>query len=113
MMTRRFRAGLILSLAVTAALGVRLLAHELTVRGTVGAIERARIQVKPIADKPGEKPAGKPEWYPIDAKTAIKRGDKTLTFDDAKIKVDERVVVIVDHPDKGPMKTKEIRLAAQ
>lgn len=100
-------------LAVLAVAGARLLAHELTVQGTVGAIERARIQVKPIVDKTSDKPAGKPEWYPIDEKTAIKRGTKTLTFDDAKIKVDERVVVIVDHPDKGPMKTKEIRLAPQ
>jgi hypothetical protein len=112
-MTRRVRTSLILSLALAAVLGARLLAHELTVRGTVGAIERARIQVKPIAEKPTDKPAEKPAWYPIDEKTAIKRGDKTLTFDEAKIKVDERVVVIVDHPDKGPMKTKEIRLAPQ
>ena len=30
----------------------------------------------------------------------------------AKIAKDERVVIIVDHPTKGPMVTKEIRLAA-
>ena len=109
-MRRRVQVFVVLSMIVTAAAGM-LLAHELIVRGTVGAIERARIQVKPtpVADKAAEKPA----WYPIDEKTVIKRGDKTLTFDEAKIKVDERVAVIVDHPDKGPMKTKEIRLALQ
>lgn len=110
-MSRRVRMLSILLLAVIVVASAGLLAHELIVQGTVGAIERARIQVKPV-DKAG-KATGKPEWYPIDEKTAIKRGTKTLSFDDAKIKVDERVVVIVDHPDKGPMKTKEIRLAAQ
>jgi len=109
-MRRRFPAFVVLSVVVTVAAWV-LLAHELMVQGTVGAIERARIQVKPtaVANKAPEKPA----WYPIDEKTAIKRGDKTLTFEEAKIKVDERVVVIVEHPDKGPMKTREIRLAPQ
>ena len=111
-MTRRVRTSSILTLALAAVLGARLLAHELIVQGTVGAVERARIQVKPVAEKP-DQPAAKPAWYPIDEKTVIKRGDKTVTFEVAKIKVDERVVVIVDHPDKGPMKTKEIRLAAQ
>ena len=109
-MRRRWQVLVVLSAVVTAAAGV-LLAHELTVRGTVGAVERARIQVKPtpVADKAPEKPA----WYPIDEKTVIKRGENAVTFDEAKIKVDERVAIIVDHPDKGPMKTKEIRLVAK
>lgn len=110
-MTRRVRVPLFLMLAVLAAAGVRLLAHELIVRGTVGAVERARIQVKPVPTD--GKSAEKPAWYPIDEKTAITRDKKPVTFDEAKIKVGERIVVIVDHPDKGPMKTKEIRLAAQ
>jgi len=85
------------------------LAHELTVRGTVAAIETTRVQIKTGEEKAGQPPA----WYPIDAKTKIKRGTKTVTFAEAKIVIDERVVAIVDHPTKGPMTTKEIRLAAQ
>ena len=83
-------------------------AHELIVRGTVAGIEKTRIQIKTGEEKADQTPA----WYPIDAATKIKRGEKVLTFDQAKITVNERVVVIIDHPDKGPVKTKEIRLAA-
>lgn len=86
-----------------------VLAHEMTVKGTVTAVEDARIQIKTGQEKTGEQPA----WYPIDAKTTIKRGNKTVTLADAKIRAEERVVAIVDHPTKGPMRTKEIRLAAQ
>ena len=39
--------------------------------------------------------------------------DKILTFEQARIKVNERAVVIIDHPDRGPVKTKEIRLAPE
>jgi hypothetical protein len=100
---------LLLVAALAPAMTVQVLAHEMTVMGTVTAIERTRIQVKTGKEHTDEQPG----WYPIDAKTKIKRGKKTLMFDEAKIKADERVVLIVDHPDKGPMKTKEIRLAAQ
>lgn len=86
-----------------------LLAHEMTVKGTVAAIEQARIQIRTGQEKAGEQPA----WYPLDRTTSIKRGNKTVKRDDANIKVDERVVAIVDHPDKGPVKTKEIRLAKE
>ena len=91
------------------AVSTPLLAHEMIVRGTVAAIEPARIQIKTGQEKAGQQP----EWFPIDRDTTIRRGTKTVTLEEAHIKVDERVVAIIDHPDKGPMKTKEIRLAAQ
>ena len=84
-------------------------AHEITVQGTVVAIESTRVQIKTGKEKTG----ASPEWYPVDAKTKIKRGGKTVTFAEAKIAINERIVAIVDHPTKGPMTTKEIRLAAQ
>ena len=103
-----------MSIAVAVVLGwtavaAPLLAHEMTVRGTVAAIEAARVQIKTGLEKAGEQPA----WFPIDRNTKIKRGTKTVKRDEANIKVDERIVLIIDHPDKGPVKTKEIRLAAQ
>lgn len=98
----------VLGAAVLAALlGAELFAHEIIVRGTVAAIEKTRIQIKTGEEKKDQAPA----WYPMDATTRIKRGDTIVTFEQARIKVDERVVAIIDHPDKGPMKTKEIRLA--
>ena len=85
------------------------LAHEMTVQGTVAAVEASRIQIKTGKEKAGTSP----EWYPIGAKTKIKRGKKTVTFAEAKIEVHERAVLIVDHPTKGPVTTKEIRVAAR
>ena len=61
-----------------------VLAHEMTVKGTVAAVENARIQIKTGQEKTGEQPA----WYPIDAKTTIKRGNKTVTLADAKIRAE-------------------------
>ena len=82
-------------------------AHEMTVQGTVSAVETSRIQIKTGKEKSG----ASPEWYPIGATTKIKRGKKTVTLAEAKIEVNERAVLIVDHPTKGPMVTKEIRVA--
>ena len=97
------------ALAIFIALAVPLQGHEIIVKGTVVAIERARIQIKTGQEKPKDAPA----WYPLDRETRIRRGDKVVAFDDAHIRVDERVVAIIDHPDKGPVKTKELRLAPQ
>jgi hypothetical protein len=101
---KRSILALVMTVAVTQTL---VFAHEMTVQGTVVAVEGARIQIKTGKEKPGVSP----EWYPIDAKTKVKRGTKTVTFAHAKIALNERIVAIVDHPTKGPMVTKEIRLA--
>jgi len=98
-----------LALAIVFAVGLHAIAHEMTVLGTVSGIEAARIQVKTGKEKTGVAPT----WYPIDEKTKITRDSKVIKLEDAKIKVNERVVVLVDHPDKGPIKTKEIRLGTQ
>jgi hypothetical protein len=50
------------------------LAHEITVQGTVAAIEAKRIQIKTGKEKAG----AAPEWYPIGPKTKIKRGTKAI-----------------------------------
>ncbi len=96
-------AGMLLVWLAAAAAG----GHEITVKGTVAAIEPSRIQVKTGEEKKGQAGA----WYPIGAKTKIMRGKTTLSFKDAKIAAGERVVVLVDHDADGTMKTLEIRLA--
>ena len=96
-------AGIICAVTITVS------AHEVIVRGTVAAIEKTRVQIKTGEEKPDQTP----QWYPIDSETKIKRGERIVTFEQARIKVNERAVVILDHPDKGPTKTKEIRLAAE
>ena len=108
-MTPRRLVQVVSALLVVLAMVAVVAAHEITVKGTVARVEPARIQVKTGSEKPGTAAA----WYPIDAKTKIRRGEKAVTFSEAHIAVDESVVVIIDHPDKGPMKTTEIRLAAR
>ena len=99
---------LVLAVVILAAVATAIpLAHEMTVQGTVVAVETSRIQIKTGKEKAG----ASPDWYPIGPKTKVKRGKKTVTFAEAKIEVDERAVLIVDHPTKGPMVTKEIRVA--
>jgi hypothetical protein len=51
---------------LVALTGVLVSAHEITVKGTVAAIERARIQVKT-----GDEKDQSPERYQIDAKTKV------------------------------------------
>ena len=103
------KRAVVLAVALLLAVGLRAIAHEMTIMGTVAGIEAARIQVKTGKEKAGVVPT----WYPIDDKTKITRSSKAVNLEDAKIKVNERVVILVDHPDKGPVKTKEIRLGAQ
>jgi methionine-rich copper-binding protein CopC len=103
---RRITSALALVALVAAASAAW--AHQMTIKGTVAAIEPKRIQVKT-----GEEPKGQaPAWYPLDAKTKITRGKTTLTLENAKIAVGERVVAIVDHQANGTMTTLELRLAA-
>jgi hypothetical protein len=102
----RFR-GVCVGVLLVALTGVLVSAHEITVKGTVAAIERVRIQVKTGDEKKGQSP----EWYQIDAKTKVMRGSKVVAVDEARIAVGEKVVLLVDHDAKGVMKTLEIRLA--
>ena len=102
-----FRRLLVTVVALVVVVQAVPLAHEMTVQGTVVAVETSRIQIKTGKEKAG----ASPEWYPIGAKTKVKRGQKTVTFAEARIEVNERAVLIVDHPTKGPMVTKEIRVA--
>jgi hypothetical protein len=73
---------------LVALTGVLVSAHEITVKGTVAAIERARIQVKTGDEKKDQSP----EWYQIDARrkscAAASSG-----VDEARITVGEKVVL--------------------
>ena len=99
----------IIATALVALIGTAVVAHPMTFKGTVAAVESKRIQIKTGEEKKGESP----EWFEINAKTKIVRGKTTLTFDKAKIAVGERAVVSVDHGADGVMRAVEIRLAAQ
>jgi hypothetical protein len=104
-MLNRLSAAAVVAVLLFASLS----AHEMTIKGTVAAVDKTRIQVKTGEEKKGESPA----WFTIDPKTKIMRDKSVVTFDAAKIAVGERVVVNVDHQADGKMKTLEIRLAAK
>lgn len=84
-------------------------AHEVTHRGTVVAIEAARVQVQTLTDD-GAK--GELTWFDITDRTTVTRGDQTVTFADAAIAKGERIVVEVDH-DRAPTVALRVRLAAR
>ena len=89
--------------------GALVWAHQITLKGVVAAVEPTRIQVKTGAEKTGEVPA----WCAIDDKTKIFRGQAVVTFEAAKIVVNEKVVVISDHDADEKMTAVEIHLAAK
>ena len=99
--------GLLTLIGFTLMMWTSVMAHEITVQGTVVAIEKTRIQVRTGDEKPGAAAA----WYAIDAKTKIRRGKTTVSYVNAHITKGERIVLIIDHGDNGKMMTKEIRLA--
>jgi hypothetical protein len=96
------------AVVVILVIGSAVLAHPMMVKGTVAAVEPSRIQVKTGEEKKGETPA----WILINNKTKILRDKAEVTYDQAKIKIDERVVVNADHDAKGVMTAMEIHLAA-
>ena len=100
--------GSVLALAVVVVASALVWAHPMLVKGTVAAIEPTRIQVKTGEEKKGEAPA----WIAINAKTKIFRDKTEVTYQQAKIKIDERVVVNADHDAKEVMTAMEIHLAA-
>jgi hypothetical protein len=108
-MSQTRRQFAVVAMLVVVCCSVFVLAHQMTLKGTVAAIERTRIQVKTGEEKKGETPA----WCLIDEKTKIFRGKTVVTFEAAKITVDEKVVVLVDHEADNKMTAIEIHLAAQ
>ena len=87
-----------------------LSAHEVTYQGTVLAVEPTRLQVKTI-DATSKKEQD--VWFAVNKATKVKRGNKAVSYADALITKDERVVVIVDHDAETKMLATEIRLAVK
>ena len=86
-----------------------LVAHEETYKGTVMAVDAAKVQVKVIDEKSKKEIAMD---FVVTVKTKVLRGDKTVSFADARIQKDERIAVTVNHDEPGHKAT-VIRLAAR
>ena len=99
---------LLLGAVAVCLIGTTVLAHEVTYRGTVIAVEAAKVQVK-VTDEKTKKEA--PMDFTVTARTKVLRGDKTVSFADAKIQKDERISVTVNNDEDGHHAI-TIRLAA-
>jgi hypothetical protein len=80
-----------------------------TYRGTVVAVEDARVQVKTIDAKTKKEET---RWFGVSKQTVTKRGTTTVPYASAKIVNGERIVLIVVHEAEASLAAKEIRLAA-
>ena len=109
---RTLRFASIITVAVASAwLGsVAVFAHPMTHQGTVLTVEPARIEVKTVDEKTKKEDK---VWFVVDKTTKVKRGDKIVSYADAKIAAGERIVIIVDMDAKTKMFAEEIRLAAK
>lgn len=99
---------------VAAAVGAaNLAAHPVTIMGSVSAVAPNRVEVQPVDPATGKPTAEKPAWYDVTEKTKITRGDKTVTFAEAKIEVGERIAVLGNHGADGKVTTTAVKLAAK
>ena len=110
MNTRQTLAALGFVMLVTLVAPPVLRAPPMNDQGTVLAIQPARVQVRTIDEKTKKEAV---VWFVVDKNTKVKRGGKTVTYADAKISVNERIVVIVDMDARTKMLAEEIRLAAR
>ena len=94
---------------VIAGAGV-LYAHDVLYPGTVLAVEPEKLLVKTVD------PETRTElhlWFAVSRDTRVMRGDRIVTYADATIVTDERIVVVVSHDAKVKNVATELRLAAK
>lgn len=85
--------GVVMAIAVVAVAA----AKPATFKGTVEAIEKARVQVKLADAKAGD--AG--VWFDVTDKTTVTRAGKHETFNAIKVSVGEAVTIVVNEGDEA------------
>lgn len=96
-------------LALVVPAGAVVFAHDVLYPGTVLTVEAERLQVKTV--DPDTKEA-LTLWFAVTEDTRVKRGDRIVTYAEAKIAKDERIVVVVNHDAEARNVATELRLAA-
>ena len=110
MSARHSAKGFLVAMCVLAvAMTSVILSHEVTHRGTVLAVESARLQVQTLTEAGAE---GEAAWFTVSETTKIQRGKQVVTYSVAAIAAGERIVVIVDH-DADEHAAIELRLATR
>ncbi len=86
------------------------LAHDMLTEGTVLTVAPTRLEIRSPnkATKKDETVA-----FVIDKNTKVTRGDKSVSYADAKIEKGERIVVVVNTDAKTKMVATQLRLQAK
>lgn len=98
-----------LCLGLTAVAGASIAAHEMTYLGTVAAVVPTKVDVN-VVDAKTKKTSSMS--FAVTPKTKIIRGEKAVTFAEARIEKGERVAVTINHDEPG-QKATLIRLGAR
>jgi hypothetical protein len=83
-------------------------AHPMTYKGTVVSVGESTVEVKAMDDMTKKEVTKK---FKVNEKTKILRGEKAVTFAEAKIEKDERIAVTINM-DTASDVALEIKLAA-
>ena len=95
-MFRRLSLTTVGSLALVMLLAPALLAQEITYKGTVTGIDKAKVQV--LTDVGGAKKA---VWFTVTEKTKVTRDGKAVAFDASNVKVGDALSIMVAKGDEA------------
>jgi hypothetical protein len=107
--SRFVTGGLLALLTLVVSARAVVFAHDVLYPGTVLSVEAERLHVKTV-DPESKKDLNL--WFAVTRDTRVKRGDRVVTYADAKIAKDERIVVVVNHDAEVKNVATELRLAA-
>lgn len=86
--------GAVFVVAALGLLGARLIAHQVTYKGTVISAAATALRVS-VVDEKTKKVS--PMSFTLDNETKILRGDTLVTFQAARIERNEKIAVTIDH----------------
>lgn len=96
-MTARIRT--ITTMMVAAAMTAAVAARATTVKGTVEAVDTAKVAVA-VHDDQG-RPAGAPVWFAVTDATKVTRGGAAVAWADARLKAGEAITIVVNPGDEA------------
>ncbi len=105
---RQQMKAIVMSVVIAVAATAALMAHPMTYKGTVVSVSADSLQVKAMDDMTKKEST---MTFKVIEKTKVYRGEKLVTFADAKVQKDERIAVTINM-EEAPGAALEIRLAA-
>lgn len=88
----------LMAMALVAGWTVAVAARATTVKGTVEAVDKAKVEVA-VHDEHGK--AGAPVWFAVTPQTKVTRGEKAVAWADAALKAGETVTIVVNAGDEA------------